>query len=151
MKKFLLLLFLIGSLLLVGCTKINPKITPLTNKGVNTLNLQEIKIHTIDPREVDEFLKRENIGIIDSRTKEEFNEGTLDNRAILIEIKKGDELEGSLKIFKREVNKLDKEKVWFIYCGSGLRSDRGAVIMIENGFKNIYELKGGLQEYESKK
>jgi len=121
------------------------------NETANILDLQDTKIHIIAAGDIDEFLKREDIGIIDARTKEEFDGGTLDDRAVLVEIKKGDELEGSLEKFKIEINKLNKDKTWFIYCGSGMRSNKGAEVMVENGFKDVYELKGGLKEYESQK
>lgn len=152
MKGLLFGLTLIGSLLLVGCTTTPTKeATVPMNETTNILDLQDTKIHMIAAGDIDEFLKREDIGIIDARTKEEFDGGTLDDRAVLVEIKKGDELEGSLEKFKIEINKLNKDKTWFIYCGSGIRSNKGAEVMVKNGFKDVYELKGGLKEYESQK
>lgn len=150
MKKILFGLTLMSSLLLVGCLGTPTKeVAASVNGSLNILDLQDTKIHMIAVGDVDELLKREDIGIIDARTKVEFDEGTLDKRAILVEIKKGDELEGSLETFKREINKLNKDKTWLIYCGSGIRSDKGAETMVENGFKDVYELKGGLGEYKN--
>ncbi|OQY41649.1 MAG: hypothetical protein B6227_04430 [Fusobacteriia bacterium 4572_74] len=147
MKRLLFGLILMGSLLLVGCTTISIK-EPVDsmNKTANMMDLQGTKIQEVDASDVDEFLKREDIGIIDARPKKEFERGTLDDRAILIEIKRG-----YLEKFKSEVNKLNKDKAWFIYCKSGMRSNKGAEIMIENGFKDVYELKGGLRKYRSQK
>lgn len=146
MKKLLFGLTLIGSLLLVGCLAAPTKEAAASVNG--SLNI-DTKIHMIGIGDLDEFLKREDIGVIDARTKVEFDEGTLDKRAILVEIKKGDELEGSLETFKREIDKLNKDKTWLIYCGSGMRSAKGAKTMVENGFRDVYELKGGLGEYKN--
>ena len=46
--------------------------------------------------------------------------------------------------FKSEVKKLDPSKIYFIYCRSGNRSGKSAVIMRESGIKNVYDLLGGV-------
>jgi rhodanese-related sulfurtransferase len=46
--------------------------------------------------------------------------------------------------FENEVKKLDNSKPYFIYCRSGNRSSKSAIIMEESGIKNIYDLQGGI-------
>ncbi len=40
----------------------------------------------------------------------------------------------------------DKEKTIIVYCQSGIRSKKAINILKKNGFKNLYHLKGGLDE-----
>ena len=46
--------------------------------------------------------------------------------------------------FKEQVAVIDKEKPVFIYCAIGGRSWDAAKIMQEMGFKNVFDLKGGI-------
>lgn len=46
--------------------------------------------------------------------------------------------------FASELLKLDKEKSYFVYCRSGNRSGQAITLMKSEGFKNIYELQGGV-------
>ena len=49
--------------------------------------------------------------------------------------------------FKSTINKLDQTKKYVVYCRSGIRSARACQIMEKLGFKNIYNLKGGLRAW----
>ncbi|MBQ2917182.1 MAG: rhodanese-like domain-containing protein [Clostridia bacterium] len=40
----------------------------------------------------------------------------------------------------------DKGKTIIVYCQSGIRSKKAINILKKNGFKNLYHLKGGLDE-----
>jgi rhodanese-related sulfurtransferase len=74
--------------------------------------------------------------ILDVRTPEEFNEGHIQN-AMLINFHDED--------FKQQVNKLDKQVPVYIYCASGVRSDKAATILKQEGFKEVYVLEKGLK------
>ena len=78
--------------------------------------------------------------ILDVRTPEEYNSGHIRN-AINIDYKSSN--------FKDEVNKLDKNKIYAVYCHSGRRAAASADIMEELGFKNIYNIGGVLQWQEA--
>lgn len=59
-------------------------------------------------------------------------------------------LEGALNVdfnnptFSEEMQKLDKEKPYFVYCRSGNRSGQAIAMMKNGGFKNLVELQGGI-------
>jgi thioredoxin 1 len=72
--------------------------------------------------------------LLDVRTPEEFAEGHLTD-AKLINYYNGD--------FKNQLSVLDKTKPVFVYCRSGKRSGESAELLIELGFKEVYDLKGG--------
>ena len=46
--------------------------------------------------------------------------------------------------FNQQVSTIDRDKPVFVYCAIGGRSWDAAKIMHELGFKNVYDLKGGI-------
>jgi thioredoxin len=81
-----------------------------------------------------------NAQLIDVRTPEEYADGHLKN-AVNINIKSGD--------FKDKINQLDKTKPVFVYCLSGGRSSSAANEMATMGFKEIYNLDGGIMKWRN--
>ena len=49
--------------------------------------------------------------------------------------------------FIKKINLLDKEASYFLYCKSGVRSYNSCSIMKDMGFKNVYNLVGGITEW----
>ena len=84
--------------------------------------------------------KDEDAVILDVRTKEELEEAHLPN-AKHIDIYKAQE-------FLSEVDKLDKSKNYYIYCRSGQRSAQACAVLDQKGFKNTYNLLGGIMEWD---
>jgi len=81
-----------------------------------------------------------NAVIIDVRTDDEVADGIIKN-AIHIDIYKGQE-------FINEIEELNKDKNYYIYCRSGNRSGQACQIMGQLGFENTYNLEGGILEWE---
>ncbi len=73
--------------------------------------------------------------ILDVRTAEEFASGYIEN-AINIDYYSD--------TFRDELNNLDKDKSYLIYCHSGNRSGKALDIMAELGFKEVYNMLGGM-------
>ena len=80
-----------------------------------------------------------NAVLLDVRTSGEFTRGALQN-AINIDINSSN--------FEAEVSKLDKNKVYLVYCLSGARSASAVNYMLKNGFKEAYNLQGGLLAWQ---
>jgi len=78
--------------------------------------------------------------VIDVRTPGEFSKGHLQN-ALNIDWN-GDN-------FETEISKIDKSKPVFVYCLSGARSASAADQMRSNGFKEVYELRGGILKWRA--
>lgn len=75
--------------------------------------------------------------ILDVRTQEEYDKKHIPN-ALLLPIE---------KIREGDFSKIpDKNKTILIYCWTGRRAEDSAVILVENGYKNIYEF-GGLVDW----
>jgi rhodanese-related sulfurtransferase len=85
----------------------------------------------------------DNAAILDVRTAEEVEAGYIPN-AQHIDIFKGQE-------FLDEVDKLDKNKNYYVYCRSGNRSGQACAIMNQKGFENTYNLIGGFSEWQGEK
>ena len=52
--------------------------------------------------------------------------------------------------FMLEIEKLDKDISYYVYCKSGVRSANSCALMGELGFKKTYNLLGGIIEWKGK-
>ncbi len=97
-------------------------------------------IKKVDPVEFSEVVKQPGIIILDVRTPEEFNAGHIAN-AININLEGSD--------FASEVSKLDKNATVAVYCRSGNRSGVATEQMAELGFVDMYDMQGGILDWEA--
>lgn len=82
----------------------------------------------------------ENFIILDVRTSEEFEEIRLPN-SMNIDFY-------NPKNFIQELEKLDKNKSYYVYCKTGNRSATTCDLMKEMGFTKTYNLLGGITEWK---
>ena len=87
-----------------------------------------------------QFSQDENGVILDVRTEDEFNGGHIPG-ALNIDIYKG-------QGFIYQVDELDKDKTYFVYCLAGGRSAQACGIMKQLGFEKVYNLVGGISQWE---
>ena len=52
----------------------------------------------------------------------------------------------TLDLFQ-EIEKLDKDSSYYVYCRTGVRSANSCQLMSELGFKNVFNLVGGIVEW----
>ena len=83
----------------------------------------------------------------------------LDNDSVIIDVRTPEEFEiyripDSINIdfnnpvfFIEEIQKLNKDTSYFIYCRTGVRSANSCLLMKESGFDKIYNLLGGIVEW----
>jgi phage shock protein E len=90
----------------------------------------------IPPQKFKELLQEGPDVVIDVRTKSEYNSGHLKKTDYNYDISSSD--------FEENIEKLDKDKNYFLYCRTGARSGRATQVMKRNGFENVYNI-GGLQ------
>ena len=83
----------------------------------------------------------------------------LDSGSIVLDVRtpvefKNGHIAGAINInifdtaFQKKVQKLDKEKNIYIYCQSGRRSTRALDFLKSVGYEQLYELNGGISEWE---
>jgi rhodanese-related sulfurtransferase len=94
----------------------------------------------VDPVEFSEVIAQPGVIILDVRTPEEFNAGHIPN-AININIADSD--------FSSEVSKLDKNATVAVYCRSANRSAVATNEMAELGFTDMYDMQGGIIDWEA--
>ncbi|ARS35937.1 rhodanese-like domain-containing protein [Pontibacter actiniarum] len=88
-------------------------------------------------------------------TPDEFKEQKMNSRAVLIDVRTPEEyatghLDGAVNSdyrggdFAGDLQRWDKDKVYYLYCATGNRSSKAAELLKEAGFKHIYNI-GGFQ------
>lgn len=97
-------------------------------------------IKKVDPVEFSEAILQPDVIILDVRTPEEFNAGHIAN-AININLEGSD--------FSSEVSKLEKNATVAVYCRSGNRSGVATEQMAELGFTDMYDMQGGIVDWEA--
>ena len=78
--------------------------------------------------------------IIDVRTAEEFADGYIENAT---------NIDFYSETFQDMLNNLDKNKTYLIYCRSGARSGSTLDIMDELNFDEVYNILGGMLQWQS--
>ena len=137
LKKWILsaltILMIAGAVLTGGCAGIQVE-TP--SQIIKNINPQEAFTLIEDNKTDPDFV------ILDVRTKEEVDAGYIEN-AINIDFYSD--------TFREELNKLDKDKKYLIYCRSGNRSGQALAIMKELNFKEVYNMVGGIDEWQAER
>jgi len=103
----------------------------------------EKKQGTITPEDVFELIKKSdedsNYILLDVRPPWGFSE---------------EHIEGALNIdcsdpeFKKQLQVLDREKKYIVYCKSGFRGDKTRDLLEKNGFNEVYNMEGGLDAWK---
>jgi thioredoxin len=123
MTKYLnLFLLFVCSLTIISCTAQN-------NKTVLTAD------------EFEKAITTDSVQILDVRTKGEFNSGYINNA---LQADWNDSKE-----FERRIAFVDKNKPVYVYCLAGGRSAAAAEKLRKQGFKNVLELKGGINAWKA--
>lgn len=122
MKKILVLLSILCSLTFFSC------------KGQ-----LDSEINNISVKEMQSLLKNEDVQLVDVRTLKEFNSGFIAH---------AQNIDYSSSTFDEDIEKLNKEKPVILYCHSGRRSTLSIKKLLKAGFKNVYNLEGGILQWK---
>jgi hydroxyacylglutathione hydrolase len=110
----------------------------ITNPSDYNLSLQKVK--TIDTDTFKSYLENKNIQKIDVRTESEYKNGHI----------KGVE-NIALNTLEKNLDKINKKEPVIIHCQSGTRAAIAYSILVKNGFENILNYSGGINEWKEKK
>lgn len=105
-------------------------------------NESQAVFKNIDIDEFEKMMVGKDIVVLDVRTPPETAQGMIEG-AIEIDIKNPD--------FVQQIQKLDKDKTYLIYCRSGRRSVTACNIMAEQGFSKLYNMLGGYNAWSAEK
>jgi len=103
--------------------------TPTEKPGkanFTTISVQEAKL-MIDSGEV---------FILDVRTQEEYDAGHIRGSNLI-----------PVQVIETRLNEIPKDKKILVYCRSGRRSSEASNILVNNGFKEIYNMNGGIDDW----
>ena len=113
----------------------NETISKISDKDTVSENITVAEAYEM----INANLENPNFVILDVRTPEEYNSGHIEN-STLIDFRSDN--------FKEEINELDKNNTYLIYCRTGGRSASALNMMKELGFDNVYNMLGGITLWE---
>ena len=100
------------------------------------------KDNHLTPTKWNNLIKNKNTLVLDARKPFEHEVGTF-KKAINPKVKHVSE-------FPKYLNKLDKQKPVAMFCTGGIRCEKASVYLNQKGFKNVFQLKGGILNYLKK-
>ncbi len=115
-----------------GKVKIKREVVPL---GIKISKRNEKK--HVEPSSWNKFVK--NTYLIDMRKPFEYKVGTFEG-AINPNV-------NNFREFPNYLKNLDKNKPIAMFCTGGIRCEKASVFLNKKGFKNVYQLKGGIINY----
>jgi len=89
---------------------------------------------------LNQFHSDENAIILDVRTPEEFETSRIPNSKNIDFY--------NPQNFLLEIEKLDRDNSYYVYCRTGVRSANSCQLMNELGFDKVYNLLGGIVEWK---
>ena len=121
-----------------GKIKIKNEVVPI---GINILPSQKPN-NSVDPEKWNLLLKEKKIKIIDARKPFEYEVGTFkgaENPKI-----------NHFRDFPKYLKKFSKKNKIAMFCTGGIRCEKASVYLKRKGFKNVFQLKGGILNYLKK-
>tara|TARA_B100001093_G_scaffold328749_1_gene313781 strand:- start:134 stop:1036 length:903 start_codon:yes stop_codon:yes gene_type:complete len=118
--------------------KIKNEVVPM---GLNILTKNKKNNH-VEPSKWNKLIKDKNTFILDARKPFEYEVGSF-KKAINPKV-------NHFREFPEYLNKLDKKKPVAMFCTGGIRCEKASVYLSKKGFKNVYQLKGGILNYLKK-
>ena len=119
--------------------KIKKEIVPM-NLIINPKE-RNMKSH-LEPKDWNKLIKNKETHIIDTRKPFEYKVGTF-KRSVNPNVT-------NFRDFPKYLNKLKKNKPVAMFCTGGIRCEKTSVYLMKKGFKNIYQLNGGILNYLKK-
>lgn len=110
----------------------------ITNPSEQNLALENVK--TIDIETFKSYLGNKNVQKIDVRTENEYKSGHISGVENI-----------ALNTLEKNLDKINKNEPVVIHCQSGARAAIAYSILVKNGFENILNYSGGINDWVEKK
>jgi rhodanese-related sulfurtransferase len=107
--------------------------------GLGAISAVQQSAKSLPPKEFKLKLERLHGLLVDVRTPEEYLCAHIPG-AININLNGAN--------FEKKIDRLDKVKNYFLYCGTGVRSLAAMEVMKKKGFYKVFDLDGGLTNWE---
>ena len=95
----------------------------------------------VEPSELKEMMGRDDVVLVDMRSKYEHEIGRFKN-AITLDIENFRDMPSKV----HELEKFKDKKV-VTYCTGGIKCEKASAYLLEKGFENVYQLHGGIIKY----
>jgi len=118
--------------------KIKKEVVPM---GLN-ISVKNKKANYVEPLKWNNLIKDKNTFILDARKPFEYEVGSF-KKAVNPKV-------NHFREFPKYLNKLDKKKPVAMFCTGGIRCEKAGVYLNQKGFKNVFQLKGGILNYLKK-
>ena len=118
--------------------KIKKEVVPM---GLN-ISAKNKKTNHIEPLQWNSLIKDKNTFVLDARKPFEYEVGSF-QKAVNPKV-------SHFREFPEYLNKLDKKKPVAMFCTGGIRCEKASVYLNKKGFKNVFQLKGGILNYLKK-
>ena len=103
------------------------------------LSSKKKKENHVDPKKWNKLIADKETLVLDSRKPFEYEVGTF-KKSVNPDV-------DNFREFPKYLNKLDKEKPIAMFCTGGIRCEKASVFLEKKGFKNVFQLKGGILNY----
>ena len=100
------------------------------------------KANYVEPLKWNNLIKDKNTFILDARKPFEYEVGSF-KKAVNPKV-------NHFREFPKYLNKLDKKTPVAMFCTGGIRCEKAGVYLNQKGFKNVFQLKGGILNYLKK-
>ena len=114
--------------------------------GINNINPEKCAAPYITPETLSSWLKtKPELILLDTRNGFEFERGSFKN-ALHLDLKR-------FRDFPKTVKKLPemlKKLPIVTFCTGGIRCEKAAAYLLENGYQEVYQLEGGILNYFEK-
>ena len=118
--------------------KIKKEVVPM---GLN-ISAKNKKANYVEPLKWNNLIKDKNTFVLDARKPFEHEIGSF-RKAVNPKVK-------HFREFPEYLNKLDKKKPVAMFCTGGIRCEKASAYLNQKGFKNVFQLKGGILNYLKK-
>ncbi len=119
--------------------KIKKEVVPLGLK-INSVNKKHNRY--VSGKSWNKLITKKETLVIDARKPFEFSVGTF-KKAINPNIQ-------NFRDFPKFLNKIEKTKPVAMFCTGGIRCEKASIFLKKKGFKNVFQLKGGILNYLNK-
>ena len=119
-----------------GIVKIKKEVVPM---GISVNSKNKMNNKYISIKSWNKLISKKETLIIDARKPFEYEVGTFKN-AINPNVK-------HFRNFPKYLKKINKKKNVAMFCTGGIRCEKASIFLNKKGFKNIFQLKGGILNY----
>jgi thioredoxin 1 len=105
----------------------------------SSVSAQIADFKQVNPAQFEQLIKKPGGVLLDVRTQNEFKNGHIANSG---------QINYYALDFRKRLLMLPKDEPIYLYCNTGWRSEKAARILVENGYKNVFNLELGIMDWE---